>query len=155
MIRPPGPKGDLRSVVSRAIDVAKAEGSSAPEAGERRRRDPLAERVRPWPGVQDDAGEEAVAELVSKPGEMLRIRAVGCRVRLDLNPDHPEAAELDQQVDLVLTLFGAEMMQARLLRGDGDLGPQLSGGEAVEDAAEQVTVAGVSPSPGLRNDAAD
>ena len=85
---------------------------SAPEAGEWCGCDPLAEWIGPWPGVEDDAGEEAVAELIAKPGEMLCIRAVGCGVRLHLDPDHPEAAELDQQVDLVFALFGAEMMEA-------------------------------------------
>ena len=91
--------------------------------------------------MEDHAGGEAIAHLVAQPRQVPGVLRARGRARLDLDPDQPPARQLAEQVDLMTPLLGAQVVQPRPARRDGELGAQLRRDEGVEHPPEQLAVA--------------
>ena len=67
--------------------------------------------------MKHHAPDEALAKLVTKPGEMAGVGCSGRRVRLDLDGDDLGCRDLREDVDLVAPLLLAKVVKARAAGG--------------------------------------
>ena len=92
------------------------------------------------PGVEDDPAQEALAELVPKPGQMApvpELRRGGC---LDLDPDDPAPGPLGHEDPPRAAPALPGGGRARKPVRDFRFGPKLGGDEHLERGTEQVSV---------------
>src|SRR6185437_9721583 len=107
------------------------DGHSAPKGGDRQGHDPIVEREYRRAGVEDDTSKKAVAQPVPQPDEVPGIRSTRRGRGFDFAPDHPIAAYLAEDVDLVAALLLADVVQDRPGAGRLQLGTELRGDEGV------------------------
>ncbi len=92
-------------------------------------------------GVKYDAMDKALTELFPQPVEVAGVATRYDGARLDLDADDAVTGELDDQVDLLTSTLGAEVIEARATLADRQLGSQLRGDKSVEQTAELLMVA--------------
>src|SRR5680860_407808 len=96
-------------------------------------------------GVQHDAGDEPLADLVTQPGEMAGVARAGAALCLHLDADHPTATELREEVHLMATPFGSQVVEPRLRYGSGQLDSELRRDEGLQQPPEEQTVSHRTP----------
>jgi hypothetical protein len=88
--------------------------------------------------VKDGSSEESWAELIPQPRDMPGVRAVRRGRRFDLDRDHVATRHLGKQVDLVPSLFLAQMVEARAQMAELRLGSDLRNHERINEPPEQI-----------------
>src|SRR5680860_1209428 len=96
-------------------------------------------------GVQHDAGDEPLADLVTQPGEMAGVARAGAALCLHLDADHPTATELGEEIHLMATPFGSQVVEPRLRYGSGQLDSELRRDEGLQQPPEEQTVSHRTP----------
>jgi hypothetical protein len=76
------------------------QGAVPPTARDRHQGDPVAERDDPIAGVEQDAGDEPVAEAVREPPQVARVARAHGGAPLDLDGGDPPVGPLEADVDL-------------------------------------------------------
>jgi hypothetical protein len=87
--------------------------------------------------VQDDSAEEAVTELVAKPGQVAGVAAGGRTAGFDFDGEDASTAVLDDEVGFVAASFLPKVVEPWPGCAAGYLGPDLGEDEGVESAAEK------------------
>jgi len=113
-------------------------GCSGPEGSDGGGDDGVAEVVDAGSGVQDDAGPDGGVAF-HEPSDVAGVGRSWCGRCFDLAGELSFAAVVDEQVDLVAVAV-AEVVHARGVRGDGDLGPELGCDVCVEESSDQGAV---------------
>jgi hypothetical protein len=91
--------------------------------------------------VQHEAEREPVPDGAPEPTQVpCRLRS-RCGVGLDFDADYPAVAEFHQYVDFMPAIRVADMKEPGRKLAHGAPGPQLRHYEAVEEPAQQVSVA--------------
>src|SRR5450759_4650864 len=114
---------------------------SCPQSTDREREKPIVERKGTRSGVQNETGDEAVAELVAQPTQVARTVPCGCRLGFHLDADDPTVCGLQNNVHLMPALLLSKVIRAELGSADRDLCTKLRHHEGVENPPEQVPVA--------------
>jgi hypothetical protein len=112
-----------------------------PQRADRRREDPLAERICALSSVKNHSSAEPVTELISEPGQVTRGFTVGSSLSLHLDSHNLTPSELTEEVDFVAALLGPEVVQAGTCGGERELGSDLCRDERVEESPQKVSVA--------------
>ncbi len=82
--------------------------------------------------MEDYAGEEMVAGVVSKPGQVAGVVERGCCGGFDLEGDQALGVELGDHVELVAAVVLAEVVEAAAVFAGARLCPQLSDDKGLE-----------------------
>jgi hypothetical protein len=63
--------------------------------------------------VENDAGNEAITEMIAQPGQVAGVLGGRGRRPLDLKSDYASAAQLGQEIDLLTAIRGPEVSRRR------------------------------------------
>src|SRR5262245_51014443 len=115
----------LKRVTPRVSDAPLKPGScgsqetlkprSRAEQRERDDRDSVGPAIRARTGGDDDAIENAVSKLLSKPAQVLSVIVGDRTCQLDLEGDDVSVRALDDQIDLLSTAGRPEVLERRLV----------------------------------------
>lgn len=95
-----------------------------------------------WSGVEDHAGEETVAEVVSQPDQVAGIVTSWARGRFDLDSDDLLGAPFDEEVHLVPPLSVSHVVELGEVVHETQLWPYLGGDEGIQEPTEQISLPG-------------
>src|SRR5450756_351125 len=131
---------DSRHNMRTEAQALRRQPSGGPDDLDRRGPDPVADRDRGLTGVQHDARDEPVTELLAQHRQPTGVRAGHGRTGLDLDPGHPPVRRLEHDVDARPVAVPVVEHRRRLL-GPAELLAQLPRDEALEQLPRVLGVA--------------